>query len=142
HDAAAVLAADEPQVLAAPRVGRDRTARVDEADVALLEVRPFSSIAAADRAVAIGQPARLAGNLDTYRAAVTGGREHLGISLDEVVLTDALDQQEPAGLAAGVRHVMLRQRRDRRRLSDADFVQRRRIASLHNDYALQAIVVV
>jgi hypothetical protein len=64
------------------------------------------------------------------------------IRLHEIVLSDTLDQQEPAGLPARIQYPVNRSSGYRCRPSDGNFVARGRIAGFHDHRPLESIVVI
>src|SRR5450759_2005549 len=62
--------------------------------------------------------------------------------LDEVVLADALNQQEAAGCGSWIRYVVCGGGRNARRLADTDFAACGRIARLHHDGTFQRVIVI
>src|SRR5262245_8988729 len=80
-DAAAGGAMDETQLLAAPGIGpRGLGLRLDPYGARLV-VGPEHAVAAADRAVAIGDGSRLPRNCHAHGAAMAGSLEHRSVSL-------------------------------------------------------------
>jgi transposase len=67
-------------------------------------------------------------------------KDENSIRLYEIVLADALNQQEPAGLPAWIRYPVNGSGRHRRGPSDGNFVARGRIAGLYNDRAFESVV--
>ena len=75
-DTAARIAPDEAESLGAPRVRGRGTLFGSDSDLCLLVVRPQSSVATTDRAVAVREAARTPRYLDLHGAAMTCGAEH------------------------------------------------------------------
>jgi hypothetical protein len=74
--AAATRAPDEAKRLVSPRIRRRGAALRDDLDVGRLVTRPARAVAAAYRAIAIGQRSGTPGNFDPDRAAMASSRRH------------------------------------------------------------------